>query len=135
MRTINIQGSIFFKGDYQSIISQLEQINWEGEMDGLDLSGSWTWFTELYIDLLEKFIPESKPRQNRGRNSPLITQPCFRAIKSKHKKWLKYKYCKTQNFFNSYKTARNPVTLELRNARYAYETNLATRIKTDNKLF
>ena len=49
----------FFKGDYQSIIGQLELINWDGEMDGLDLSGSWTWFTELYIDLLEKYIPES----------------------------------------------------------------------------
>ena len=30
----------FFQGDYQSIISQLEQINWDGEMDGLNLSGS-----------------------------------------------------------------------------------------------
>ena len=62
-----------FKGDYQSIIGQLELINWDGEMDGLDLSGSWTWFTELYIDLLEKFIPESKPRQNCGKNDPPIT--------------------------------------------------------------
>ena len=46
-------------------------------MDGLDLSGSWTWFTELYIDLLEKFIPESKPRQNRGKYGPPITQAPF----------------------------------------------------------
>ena len=82
----------FFKGDYQSIIGQLELINWDGEMDGLDLSGSWTWFTDLYIDLLEKYIPESKPRQNRGKNGPPITQSCLTAIKTKHKKWLKYKY-------------------------------------------
>ena len=26
----------FFKGDYQSIMGQLELINWDGEMDGLD---------------------------------------------------------------------------------------------------
>ena len=56
----------FFKGDYQSILGQLELINWDGEMDGLDLSGSWAWFTELYIDLLEKYMPESMPRQNLG---------------------------------------------------------------------
>ena len=88
-------------------------------MDGLDLSGSWTWFTDLYIDLLEKYIPESKPRQNRGRNGPPITQSCLTAIKTKHKKWLKYKYCKSHENFNNYKSARNRVTLELRNAKYA----------------
>ena len=71
----------FFKGDYQSILGQLELINWDGEMDDLDLSGSWTWFTELYIDLLEKYIPESKPRHNRGKNGPPITQSCLTAIK------------------------------------------------------
>ena len=101
----------FFKGDYQSIICQLEQINWGDEMDGLDLTGSWTWFTELYIDLQEKFIPESKPRQNRRKNDPPITQACLNAIKTKHKKWLKYKYmyCKSQENFNNYKIARNRV--------------------------
>ena len=36
---------------------------------------------------------------------------------------------------NKNKSARNRVTLELRNAKYAYEKNLAARIKTDNKLF
>ena len=111
----------FFKGDCQSLLGQLELINWDGEMDGLDLSGSGTWFTELYIDLLEKYIPESKPRHNRGKNGPPITQSCLTAIKTKHKKWLKYKYCKSHENFNSYKSARNRVTLELRNAKYAYE--------------
>ena len=122
----------FFKGDYQSIIGQLELINWDREMDGLDLSGSLTSFIKLYIDLLEKYIPESKPRQNRGKNGPPITQSCLTAIKTKHKKWLKYKYCKSHENFNNYKSARNRVTLELRNAKYAYEKNLAARI---NKLF
>ena len=122
----------FLKGDYQSILGQLELINWDGEMDGLDLSGSWTWFTELYIDILEKYIPESKPRQNRGKNGPPITQSCLTAIKTKHKKWLKYKYCKSHENFNNYKSAK---IVSLRNAKYAYEKNLAARIKTDNKLF
>ena len=125
----------FFKGDYQSIKSQLEQTNWEGEMEGLDLSSSWLWFTEQYIDLLEKFIPESKPRQKREKAGPVVTQSCLDAIKNKHRKWLKYKYCKSPVNFNQYKIARNAVTLELRSAKYAYEKDLATRIKTDNKLF
>ena len=89
----------------------------------------------IYIDLLEKYIPESKPRQNRGKNGPPITQSCITAIKTKHKKWLKYKYCKSHENFNNYKSARNRVTLELCNAKYAYDKNLAARIKTDNKLF
>ena len=54
-------------------------------MDGLDLTDSWSWFTELYIDLLEKFIPEGKPGQDRGKKNPLITQSCLSAIQNKHK--------------------------------------------------
>ena len=102
-------------------------------MEGLDLSSSWLWFTEQYIDLLEKFIPESKPRQKREKAGPVVTQSCLDAIK----KWLKYmyKYCKSPVNFNQYKIARNAVTLELRSAKYAYEKDLAARIKTDNKLF
>ena len=89
----------------------------------------------VYIDLLEKFILESKPGRDRGKKNPLITQSYLSAIQNKHKKWSKYKYCKYHENFNQYKIARNHVTEELLNAKYFFEKNLPAKIKTDNKLF
>ena len=70
-------------------------------MGGLDLSGSWARFTELHKELLEKYILVSKPCQGHGRNNPLIDQTCLDAIKVKHRKWTKYKHCKSQENFNN----------------------------------
>ena len=53
----------------------------------------------------------------------------------KHRKWKRYKYCKNEENFNNYKVARNIVVKELRKSKYSYEKDLATRIKTDSKLF
>ena len=72
---------------------------------------------------------------NRGKNNPSITKSCLNAIRNKRKKWLKYKYCKSQEILNQYKIARNHVTLELRNAKYVHEKNLVAKTKTDNKAF
>ena len=45
------------------------------------------------------------------------------------------KYCKNVENFNKYKVVRNIVVKELRKSKYSYEKDLATRIKTDSKLF
>ena len=66
---------------------------------------------------------------------PYLTQSCFDAIRAKHQKWLKFKYCNTVENFNRYKQARNTVTTELRKAKYNYEKDLSAKIKTDNKIF
>ena len=101
----------------------------------MDLSGSWARFTELHKELLEKYIPESKPCQCHGRNNQFIDQTYLDAIKVKHRKWTKYKYCKSQENFSQFKIARNNVPSHLRIAKQNYEKDLAAKIKTDNKLF
>ena len=58
-----------------------------------------------------------------------------RMLYGKRTCWLKYKYLKSDVNFRKYKTARNIVTNKLRSARYDFEKNLASKIKTDNKLF
>ena len=57
------------------------------------------------------------------------------AIRKKHTKWQKYLHNKTEENYTLYKSARNEVITELRRSKYNYEKDLATRIKTDNKLF
>ena len=96
---------------------------------------SWKYFAELIVDLIDKFIQVSKVSNDKLKPKPFLTQQCKDAIKIKHRKWKKYKYCKSEENFSSYKVERNKVVTELKKSKYHYEKDLATRIKTDNKLF
>ena len=55
--------------------------------------------------------------------------------KKTHTKWQKYLHNKTEENYTLYKSARYEVIAELRRSKYNYEKDLATRIKTDKKLF
>ena len=125
----------YHKGNYQSINADLLQIDWDEEFQGLDLSRSWSRLTEIYIKLVEEYIPVSGSGRNREEYIPYLTQSCYDAIRVKHQKWLKFKHCRTEENFNIYKSARNRVTAEIRKAKYNYEKNLSAKIKTDNKIF
>ena len=57
------------------------------------------------------------------------------AIKNKHRRWMKCKYCKSDINLQQYKAARNKVSSELRKAKYLYENDIALKIKDNNKLF
>ena len=125
----------FFKGDYQSINTALQQRDWTKELLGLNLTQSWSYLAEIIIQLIEKFIPVSKARDEGSKNNPYVNRSCLDAIRNKHRKWLKYKYCMSQDNYDKYKNSRNTVTSELRKAKYMYEKDLTAKIKTDNKLF
>ena len=125
----------YHKGNYQSVKADMAIVDWDEELRGLDLSRSWSRLTEIYIKLVQEHIPESGSRRNREGCIPYLTQSCFDAIRAKHQKWLKFKYCNTVKNFNRYKQARNTVTTELRKAKYNYEKDLSAKIKTDNKIF
>ena len=56
------------------------------------------------------------------------------STKNKHRKWMKYKNCKTDSNFQLYKVARNKVSSELRQSNYSYEKDIAFKIKDNNKL-
>ncbi|MEW8545255.1 MAG: reverse transcriptase family protein [Candidatus Thiodiazotropha sp.] len=125
----------FHKGDYKSCVDVLQEVDWDLVMEGLGVSESWTYFAETLIQLIMNYIPVSKVRSDKGSHNPIVTPQCLEVIREKHKKWKKYLNCKSDENFQQYKNARNKVVSELRKANYSYEKDLATRIKTDSKLF
>ena len=101
----------------------------------MNLPQSWLQFAEVNINLIQNHIPVSKPIRDGSKYSSFIKRPCLETINERHKRWLKYKYCKSDTNYAKYKVARNTVTNKIRSARYQYEKNLASKIKTDNKIF
>ena len=125
----------FFKGNYNNIRNQLSLVNWHDDLNGMNLLQSWSRFAEININLMKNNIQVSKPNRDGSNCTPFITRPCLNAIKEKRKHWLKYKYCKSDENFKQYKVSRNIVTANMRTAKYQYEKNLASKIKSDNKIF
>ena len=125
----------FFKGDYNSINQALLTIPWNETLGGLSMSESWECLTEKINNLVRSYVPVNKANHDTMKKKPPMTSQCALAIKNKHRRWMKYKYCKSDINLQLYKAARNKVSSELRKLKYLYEKDLALKIKDNNKLF
>ena len=135
MKTPSFKKHNFFKGLYTEMARDIENVDWGAVFDGLDLTDSWEILTDKITRLIEKHVPESKVSSGQGKKNPYVNNSCKGAIKRKHTKWKKYQYCKTEENYGLYKLAGNRVKAELRKSKKTYESDLASKIKTDPKLF
>ena len=99
----NQRNYFFLKGDDVDINNQLLLIDWQQELDGLNLLQSWDRFAEKSVNLITNNIQVSKSTPEGKKSNPFIIRSCLEAIKQKRTRWLKYKYFKTDSTFNKYK--------------------------------
>ena len=125
----------YIKGNYREIAKEIEAVDWKTDLQRLDLAESWDTLADKIIKLVEHNVPVCKASKDTGKKCPYANHQCLQAIKQKHSKWTKYQHCKTDTNYDQYKKARNLVISELRKAKYYHEKDLATKIKTNRKLF
>ena len=99
------------------------------------MAESWDTLADKIIKLVEHNVSVCKASKDTGKKCPYANHQCLQAIKQKHSKWTKYQYCKADTNYDQYKKARNLVISELMKAKYYHEKDLATKIKTNSKLF
>ena len=89
-------GVIWTVGEYglKEMIKVLENISWIEKLQGLSLTDSWEVFAAKLVQLIEKFVPESKASQVKGKHNSVVNKRFLDAIKEKRRIWKKYKYCK-----------------------------------------
>ena len=105
------------------------------DLQRLDLAESLDSLADKIIKLVEFNEPVCKASKDTGKKCPYAYHQCLQAIKQKHSKWTKYQHCKTDTNYDQYKKARNLVISELRKAKFYHEKDLATKIKSNSKLF
>ena len=125
----------FFKGDYISINQALHDTEWDSVFRGIDLCDSWDILAEKINEYIGSYVPVSRSSNEAYKNKTPKSRLCIDAINNKHRKWLKYKYCRTNERFEEYKVARNRAANAVKNSKYNHEKDLALRIKDNNKLF
>ena len=45
-------------------------------MDGLGMTESWSAFAEITVDVIRKFIPVSKTKNDSGKRNPIVSKEC-----------------------------------------------------------
>ena len=123
----------FFKGDYNSINQALLAIPLNETLGGLSWCLSGECLTEKINNLIRSYVPVSKANHDTLKKKPPKTSQCALAIKNKHRRWMKYKYCKSDINFQQYKARRNMVASELRKAKYLYTNTIQIQITLFSK--
>ena len=122
------------RGDYQSMTSELLNINWPILFNGLDIDATWSIFHSTMLQLINKYVPTiliSSP----GPRPMWMNSATLKAVKQKRKAWMKYKATRQISDFVTYTKYRNLSTIAVRDAKYTFERNLASKVKSDCNLF
>ncbi|XP_069140986.1 uncharacterized protein [Argopecten irradians] len=133
-KTCDVRRYNFLKGNYNRINDNLHKL----DLTPLEASSTIeeTWNT--FEDYLKKQIADNVPTYklgNQSRRKPYISREAQDKIRKKSRLWTKYLHCKTTTNFDNYKKARNEATKALRLSKYSYEQDIASKIKTNPKLF
>ena len=121
----------FNKGDYNAIISALNEINWDTVFDSKGTLACYEYFNDRIYELIVRYVPQKKRK---------IKQKCLwlntrvkKAIRKRNKKWKLYNATKRDIDYRKYKECRNLVVKELRKARNIFERKLAADVKNNPK--
>ena len=124
-----------YKGDYVSMTTSLNQINWQNELSNKSSNQAWERFHELMALAIKRFIPIFKSKKCTKKSSLWVDKSVREAIANKNKAWNTYKKHKNQLNWKSFTTLRNRANKVVLNAKYNFEHKIANDIKTNPKQF
>ena len=111
----------------------INAVNWEVSFDELNTEECWNIFTEFLDHLLQKHVP--KMQQPKSKQPPWLNRELLRLVRTKRRKWKKYKETNSQQYLEQYKELEKKVKKGTRNAKKNYERKLAKDSKSNPKLF
>lgn len=124
----------YFKGDYDTINSELTQIEWENILATGGINDLWDRFVDSLSNSCRKNIPvyKSKPKCY---DTPWMNKETLTAVQNKRKMWKKYKYCRNPQNKANYDQAKYISSQKVREAQIQYEESIAKKTKEDPKIF
>src|SRR2546425_10279871 len=123
----------YHKGNYDKIISELLEIDWDRKFMGKGAEEMWEIFLRITLDCRDKYIP-MRERSEKG-NKVWMKPKIMKMIKKRNKKWKKFSESPSFETKSGYIALRNKVTTEIRRAKEEQEKKIAEKIKVDPKSF
>ena len=130
------------KGDYNSIITEFSNIDWNSLFAGDNLCDDaekqWQLFKSKYLELVDKYIPKrtfSKTSQTPGDTRDKYCKDVKLAVKKKHRLWQRYMETKDGQKYNEYVQARNRSKALIRQFQRESCRQIALSVKANPKKF
>ena len=51
----------FWKGDYEKISAEILKLDWEDELDNVNVDAAWNTFEDKIVTLIKKYVSKQKP--------------------------------------------------------------------------
>ena len=126
----------YFKGNYNDMRKELENIDWESLFEGKEVCEMWEIFLRIYKELVDKYVPKTQFSSNKNKFNPKwLTKHAKNKIDQKERAWERYRKRKTRVRYEYYKTVRNLATDAVRNAKASFEKDIAKNIKKNKRAF
>ena len=122
----------FQKGDYATIRSRLQEINWKELLEGEFLS-AYATFIDTLRKAMDGCIPDHKKAKNK--RNIYLTDKALRMKDLKNRLWQKYKRIRSSYDHMRYKRTKNSLRTLTRNLRAEFERRIAADAKTAPKKF
>ena len=120
-------------GNYQDFVAELLEVQWTQIFELLSVDDMWSYFHELFTQLVNKHIPTSDTHTLKG--AKWMSNSALHKIKLKRKAWIKYKITQADSDFVAYTKCRNEATKAVKACKRCYEKGLVDRISTNPKYF
>jgi len=123
----------YHKGNYEKIISDLHDRDWDKEFNGKSVEEMWELFLRSVLASRDRHIllKECREKSDKGWMKPKIRK----MISKRNKKWKRFSESPSFESKLRYNTIRNKVTREIRRAKEEQEKKIAEKIKVDPKSF
>ena len=122
----------FNKGDYATMNSMLQEVNWDSLFKDQDLNGCVDAFYKKMEEITEKCIPLQRHFKPSYR-PPWMTKRARKAIRKKKCAWQRYQMSATYNKYCQYVKQRNITSKKLKKAKRDFEKQLAKGCKKNPK--
>ena len=122
----------YYKGDYTTIATKLNEIDWPEKFLGKSTQECWDSFKAVYKQLVNDYIPLIKPKDH---NEPWMNNRIMKLWKKKYHAWKRYSESETNQGWTKYIKYRNKLRKNIRKARRLYERKIAKKISNKQKSF
>ncbi|KAK3757931.1 hypothetical protein RRG08_058245 [Elysia crispata] len=120
------------KADYTAMNEYLSNIDWEAQLNNLNIEEAWQLFMAEINEVKRRYVPE---KSTTGDRKKWLDGGTLSAVRKKHKMYRRWIETRDGQNYQEYAKARNKAARECRKAKIRLEKKVAEQAKRNPKSF
>lgn len=127
----------FWKGDYGEMKRDLQEIDWEKELERKGTNEAWTFFRGKLSATVEAHVPKKREHAVEGTRNKKdwMSKSTVKEIKRRNALWRKYRKYSSEMNYKAYKTVRNRVNSMVKEDKIRHQRKLVGQFRRNPKRF